>query len=195
MSLLSNFTKTPLGVWALIGLMLLTRAHSAHFGTPINLPDASLAVFFMAGLWFGGLRLFTLLLLEAGLIDYVAITQMNVSDYCISPAYGFLIPAYAVLFWAGRTAACHDGLQTRAILMQMLLLIIGTSLSFVISNGSFYLLSGRFADVNWIEYTRRVVQYYPYSLTSVLAYGVSIVGVVKVVNLLKSVVRSNGKVV
>jgi hypothetical protein len=178
---LTTITKTPLGTWALMALMLATRAHSNHFGSPIALPDASLAVFFMAGLWFGGLRLFSVLLLEAALIDYVAITKMGVSDYCVSPAYVFLIPTYAALFFAGRFAARFKTLQTPDLLMQVGLLIGAATVAFMISNGSFYLLSGRFPDLNWAEYVARVTKYYPPHLSNTLVYGIVIVGAVKVI--------------
>jgi hypothetical protein len=178
---LTTITKTPLGAWALITLMLATRAHSNHFGSPITLPDASLAVFFMAGLWFGGLRLFAVLLLEAALIDYVAITKMGVSDYCVSPAYVFLIPTYAALFFAGRFAARFKTLQAPDLLMQTGLLVGATTVAFIISNGSFYVLSGRFPDLNWVEYFGRVTQYYSPYLSSTLIYSIVIVAVVKVI--------------
>lgn len=176
---LSNITKAPLGIWALIGLMLATRFH--HFGSAISLPDASLAIFFMAGLWFGGFRLFAVLLVEAALIDYVAITQMGVSDYCISAGYVFLIPAYAALFFAGRAAARFKSMKAQDMLVQLGLLAGATSIAFLISNGSFYLLSDRFEDLTWTQYFGRVAQYYSPYLTGTLVYSVVIIGAVKLI--------------
>ncbi|MDP3839272.1 MAG: hypothetical protein Q8Q54_10150, partial [Methylococcales bacterium] len=84
----------------LIALMALTRFH--HFGDAFSLPDASLAVFFLAGLVFARRWwLLGFLLLEAAVIDYVAITHFNVSAFCVSAAYVFLIPTYAVMWFAG----------------------------------------------------------------------------------------------
>lgn len=183
---LATITKTPLGAWALIALMLATRSHSNHFGSPISLPDASLVVFFMAGLFFGGWRLFAVLLVEAALIDYVAITKMGVSDYCVSPAYGFLIPTYAALFFAGRFAARFKTLQASDLLMQIGLLVGAATVAFMISNGSFYVLSGRFPDLNWAEYVGRVAKYYPLSLSNTVVYSVLIVGAVKVITAIKA---------
>ena len=74
----------------LIIIMALTRF--GHVGSAFSLPDASLAVFFLAGFTVSGLGFLVLLLLEAGLIDYLAITQFNVSDFCMSPAYLCLNP-------------------------------------------------------------------------------------------------------
>ncbi len=172
----------PWGVWALIILMLATRAHANHFGSAITLPDASLAVFFMAGLWFSGLRLFTVLLVEAALIDYVAISQMGVSDYCISPAYGFLIPTYAALFWGGRLAARFEALKLRAMVTQCAILISASTVAFLVSNLSFYALSGRFAELNWLQYFDRITQYYPSYMSSALIYALLIVGVIKLLS-------------
>jgi hypothetical protein len=75
------------------------------------LADASLAVFYLAGIFTGGLASFAVLLTEAALLDYVAISQFQVSDYCISPAYIFLIPTYAVMFFAGRWSAKYSELN------------------------------------------------------------------------------------
>ncbi|MFW5443280.1 MAG: hypothetical protein ACKE51_03095 [Methylococcaceae bacterium] len=165
---------------ALIGLMLATRFH--HFGDSISLADASLAVFFLAGLWVGGWKFFTLLLVQAGLIDYVSISQFSVSDYCISPAYMFLIPTYASLWFAGRYCSRFKTLQLTGLVVQFGMVFVATSVAFAISNGSFYLLSGKFADLNWIEYSSRVAQYYPLYLTSTLIYTVVIFAVVKIVS-------------
>ena len=156
--------RTPV---ALIGLMLATRFH--HFGGMISLPDASLAAFFFAGFWVSGWRFFAILLVEAALIDYVAIKEFSVSDYCISPAYAFLIPTYACLWFAGRYCA-YRVLKPSELIQQFAVLAIATSTAFVISNGSFYFLSDKFPDINWLEYSDRVALYYPPYLAYTLMY-------------------------
>ena len=62
---------------ALIALMVLTRFE--HFGSALHLPDASLAVFFFAGLYRKKALLLFLLALAA-LIDMAAI-QNGTSSY------------------------------------------------------------------------------------------------------------------
>lgn len=181
---ISRIRNFSLGMWALIFLVLATRAHSNHFGSPVSLPDASLAVFFMAGLWFASFRLFVILLAEAALIDYVAITQMGVSSYCVSPAYVFLIPSYAVVFIAGHMASKYEVLRVQDMLMQLSLVVASVSVAFFISNSSFYLLSGRFPDLSWGQYLARVVQYYPSYLATTLEYCVGLIGLVKLVQLM-----------
>ena len=90
---------------ALATLMLATRFD--HFGSAVALPDASLAVFFLGGIFLtlsarASLAAFTALILEAGLIDYYATSVQGISDWCMTPAYWFLIPTYGSLWLIGR---------------------------------------------------------------------------------------------
>ena len=78
---------------SLIALMVATRFH--HFGDVLHLPDASLAVFFFAG-FYPKKMFFAFLLALAALIDYLAI-ENGTSGWCVTPAYVFLIPTYAVM--------------------------------------------------------------------------------------------------
>lgn len=164
------------GAVALIALMAATRFH--HFGTAFSLPDASLAVFFLAGLYLGGRYLFIALLLEAGLIDYLAISQFGVSDFCVSQAYVFLIPTYAAMWLGGIYCAKFQLSSAASAARQFAALIAATSAAFLISNGSFYLLSGRYPEASLAQYIERFGMYYPPYLTSTLIYAVVIVGLV-----------------
>lgn len=167
----------------LIALMALTRSH--HIGDAFSLPDASLAVFFLAGLSFTGRWwLFGFLLLEATVIDYVAITHFNVSAFCVSPAYVFLIPAYSVMWFAGSFCAKFKNLSASEILSSMGVMLLATSTSFFISSGSFYFLSGRYPDSSWMQFIDRVVKYYPAHTTTALCYGVLGLLVIKLVKAL-----------
>lgn len=145
----------------LAALMAVTRFN--HFGTPLDLADASLAVFFLAGFYLSGWVAFPVLLLEAGLIDYVATTVGGVSDWCITPAYWFLIPTYAAMWFGGRWYAHKHEMHWRALPWLALSLFITTTAAFAISNGSFYLFAGRYDSLSWLQYGESVVQYYaPY---------------------------------
>ncbi|MDF1583938.1 MAG: hypothetical protein RQ733_07120 [Methyloprofundus sp.] len=161
-----------LTIFALAMLMALTR--SDHFGSAITLPDASLAVFYLAGIFTGGLASFVVLLAEAALLDYVSISQFQVSDYCISPAYVFLIPTYAVMLFAGRWSAKYAQLNAKHLSRQFAHLFAAGSIAFVISNGSFYLLSGKFPEMSLMEYAGRVAKYYPDYMSSALIYSFAI---------------------
>jgi len=160
------------GAVALMALMAATRFH--HFGTPFALPDASLAVFFLAGLWLGGRYLFATLLAEAAIIDYLAITKFGVSDFCVTKAYVFLIGSYGAM-WLGGNWCRHFGeLSINSVLQQFGMLITATSTAFLFSNGSFYWLSGRYVSPNWAQYVERFAQYYPPYLTNAVLYVVVI---------------------
>lgn len=156
-----NKTKSLALCAILAALMAATRMH--HFGSSLHLPDASLAVFLLAGFLVASPLLFGALLMEAAALDYVAITHLGVSDYCVTPAYGFLIPTYAALWFAGRIYARVHQNNLRSLGMFAAISFAAVNVAFLISNGSFYLFSGRFADVSIAQYAARVSQYYvPY---------------------------------
>jgi hypothetical protein len=157
--------------WVLLGLLsLMAATRFYHFGSMISLPDASLAVFFLAGLYVRSYWILALFLVEAGLIDYLAITYGGVSGWCVSPAYAFLIPTYAVMWWAGQWCSRFNRFTIGTFLALGGVLLTATTLAFLISNGSFYLFSGRFPEMNWLEYATRVASYYPPYLAYALLY-------------------------
>jgi len=155
-------------VAGLVALMAATRMH--HFGSSLHLPDASLAVFLLAGFLLASPTLFAALLLEAAALDYLAVTQLGVSDYCMTPAYGFLIPTYAVLWMAGRYCARNDQHNMRSLGLFAVIAFAAISTAFVISNGSFYLFSGRYPDMGVADYAVQVAQYYVPYLNSAVLY-------------------------
>jgi hypothetical protein len=168
----------------LFALMALTRFH--HFGDAFSLPDASLAVFFLAGLGFARRWwLLGLLLLEAAVIDYVAITHFNVSSFCVSVAsYGFLIPTYAVMWFAGSYCVKFKNLNASEMALSIGVSALAITAAFLISNGSFYLLSGRPADLSWAQYIDGIIQYYPPYISAALCYTVLGLIVIKLIKVL-----------
>jgi hypothetical protein len=164
----------------LIALMALTRFH--HFGDVLHLPDASLAVFFFAG-FYRKKALFGFLLALAALIDFVAI-ENGTSSWCISPAYVFLIPTYAVMWFAGRYCSAFKAMKITELTTQLCLLILATTIAFVISNGSFYLFSGRYDDLGWGQYSVWLARYYPPYVAYTLCYTVAGLSIIKILNAL-----------
>ena len=154
--------------FGLIALMAATRMH--HYGSALHLPDASLAVFMLAGFFIASPLLLGALLLEAAALDYVAITHLGVSDFCVTPAYWFLIPTYAVLWFSGRYYARIHQHNLRSLGVFAGIAFAAMSVAFLISNGSFYWFSGRYTDTNMTEYLARAAQYYVPSMTSGLLY-------------------------
>ncbi|MDO9010701.1 MAG: hypothetical protein Q7U78_02675 [Gallionella sp.] len=145
----------------LIALMAATRMH--HFGSALHLPDASLAVFLLAGFLISSPLLLGALILEAGALDYVAISYLGVDDFCVTPAYWFLIPTYAALWFAGRYYARIHNNSLRSLAVFAGVAFAALNVAFILSNGSFYLFSGRYADMGVAQYAAQIAQYYlPY---------------------------------
>jgi hypothetical protein len=166
----------------LIATMVLTRFH--HFGDVLHLPDASLAVFFFAGFYRKKILLGFLLALAA-LIDYVAIAN-GTSAWCVSPAYAFLIPTYAVMWGAGRYCSKMSAMKEAALTLSVGaigLLALATSVAFVISNGSFYLFSGRYTDLALTQYVTNIAHYYPPYMAFTLIYSIVGYALVKLIKL------------
>jgi hypothetical protein len=111
-------------------------------------------------------------LLEAALVDYLAISVGGVSSYCVTPAYLVLIPTYAVLWWAGRWYGRRLTDNGHAIVALVVLVLVGTTVAFLISNGGFYALSGYFASLSLMTYATRVARYYPSYLGWTALYAV-----------------------
>jgi len=151
----------------LIASMVLTRFH--HFGDLFHLPDASLAVFFLAG-FYRKKALLGFLLVLAALIDAVAINT-GTSDWCVSPAYVFLIPTYGVMWLAGRYVATFKSLQLLEMVKAAGVLTLASSMAFVISNASFYLFSGKFDAMTFFNYVASIESYYFSYVGAVLIYG------------------------
>ncbi len=149
-------------------LMWITRG--SHFDSIYNLPDASLAIFLAAGFYLRKTWPLIWLMALAALLDYVAITYNGVSDFCVSPAYFFLIPTYACMWLAGRwLAARYKGALKNAVEL-VFASVISTNIAFHISSGSFYLISGRFSDLSWATYGERVAAYLPSYVTIACGY-------------------------
>ena len=178
MNILHNRT-----IWvatALVALMALTRFH--HFGSALMLPDASYAVFFLAGLYLGrnrsGWLLLSGLMLEAALIDYYAINFREVSGWCVTSAYAFLVFAYGGLWLVGRWYAQYYALTARGMGGLFAMAAVAGSLAFVIANLSFYLFAGYFETMSAIEYMDRVSRYYP-SYVGIMAMYVGLAAVIQ----------------
>jgi hypothetical protein len=173
----SNLTHQRMILAILAMFMALTRFH--HEGTAFTLPDASLAVFFLAGFYCNTLRCFFILLGVAFVVDYLAIVSFAVDGYCISPAYGFLIPTYGVMWLAGNWffRQPRQGLMAACGLKLVAALLVSASTAFMLSNGSFYWFSGKFFGVSLLEYVDGVYGLYlPYlgaaTLYTIIGFGI-----------------------
>ncbi len=160
--------STPFLPLTLMAFMALTRFD--HFGSAFSLPDASLAVFFLAGTTAYGWRFFAVLLLEAGIIDYVAINLFGISDFCITPAYGFLILSYLVMWLAGSYCKPFLRLNFADTLKASALVFMAATGAYLISNGSFYVFSDYFGERSLHGFLSQAAKYYPAYCSSALIY-------------------------
>src|SRR5450759_5264111 len=154
-------TKTIAIFISLVVLMAATRAN--HFGTALHLPDASLAVFLLAGFYLPR-WVFPALLVEAGLVDYLAINYGGVSGWC------FLIPTYFVLLFAGRFYATRYRFSLRSLSEFVAIAFAATGAAFLLSNASFYLFADYFGKMSAAQYGTQVAQYFFPYLQSAFLY-------------------------
>lgn len=164
-------------VWiasALLLLMAMTRYN--HFGSAMALPDASYAVFFLGGLFLGRVRgalvILATLMIAAALIDYYAINFREVSSYCVTSAYSFLVLAYGALWFVGRWYAPRYALTLKGMTGLLLAGAAAGGAAFIIANVSFYLLAGYFESMSVVQYVSSVAQYFgPYVAVAVFYIG------------------------
>ncbi|MDE3115905.1 MAG: hypothetical protein KGL26_09925 [Pseudomonadota bacterium] len=173
MSKSSSRNQVLIGL-ALAALMALTRSH--HIPGFPHLLDASWAVVFLAGVYLRPRLVLPLLLAEAVLIDYLAITYGGVSSFCVSSAYAALAPAYGALWLAGRWYAGRARFQADTLVPFTVSLVAGAAACELVSSGSFYYLSGRFAAPTLTGFGARLVAYFPGDAQSLLFYvGLAVV--------------------
>lgn len=163
------YPRTRIQGWiglTLMAVMLATRFH--HFGDALHLPDASWAIFFLAGYYLAWPWLAALLGL-ALVIDAVAVGWLGVSDYCLTPAYAALQLAHLTL-WAGGRLAARQGGDIIGLGRAAGLALVATVLAFVISNGSFYWFGGRVIAPNWVQFAQTFIDYAPGFIATTLFY-------------------------
>lgn len=150
--------------------LLMTATRGQHFASIDALPSASWAVFFLAGVLLRPLWVFGALFALASVLDVSAMQSGSIRDWCLSPAYWVLLPAYASLWGAGRLyARLHrERLQTLAPLAAYLAL--GALLAYSCSGGGFYFFSGHYQAPTLAGFGARVLEYYPRGLGALTLY-------------------------
>ena len=166
MSVASTRYQALIGL-SLAAVMAATRFH--HFGDALHLPDASWALFFLAGFYLSPVWLLGLML-EAVAIDVAAVGWMGVSGYCLTPAYAGLQIAHLALWQGGRQAARRSAAGAAGLSRLAGIALAGTVLAFVLSNGAFYWFGGRVAEPGMAQFLQTFVDYAPRFLASTLMY-------------------------
>jgi len=182
-----NNNKTIAIVASLAVLMAATRFN--HFGSALSLPDASLAIFFLGGLYVArsnraSIAAFIVLILTAGMVDYYAIAIQGVSDWCMTPAYWFLIPTYGSLWLIGRWFAPRHSMEGRGLVGLALTAWVASSFAFLFSNATFYMFSEYFGSMSVVEYISRITQYYGSYISAAMLYVACTVGIQMIVGII-----------
>jgi hypothetical protein len=149
-------------------LMVLTRGQHLTMGGFV--PDASWAVFFLAGVYLRPAWALPAFMLLALGLDLAAVNWGGVSGYCLTPAYLLLVPAQAILWAAGRWYGARHRPVWSTLWLLGAAVLVGSVGAELLSSGGFYLFSGRFADLSAAELGARLVTYYPASLEALIVY-------------------------
>lgn len=166
-TLLSRKTHITLIFLAL--LMVITRNH--QWTAFHHLPDASLAIFFLSGLWFSARWPLIAFMLLATLIDAVVMGTGAVSALCFTPAYALLAPAYATAWLGGRWCATQREYAAPFLLLQRVgVLLMVALLAECFASGGFYFFGGYFAHPTLSGFLPRFIRYFPHTLLTLFTY-------------------------
>lgn len=154
-------------------LMLATRTH--HFSSFNHLPSASIAIFFLAGMYLRNIKAFWFFYILTLTVDLASSYYRGQFGDCITTSYPALVLSYGVMFTVGyytrpnwQQSDWHVN-----IIKVALALLVASSIAFFISNGSYYVLSGKFPELSWAEYATRVDKYFFKSISNPIFYVTS----------------------
>jgi hypothetical protein len=169
-----NTLSLFLAIFALLTLLMLaTRTH--HFASLNNLPSASIAIFFLAGMYLRNMKAFWFFYILSVTIDLASSYYRGQFGDCITTSYPALVLSYGAMFIVGYYAKPNwqkNSWQVNTIKVA-LALFVASSVAFFISNGSYYALSGKFPELSWAEYATRVDKYYVRSISNPVFYVIS----------------------
>jgi hypothetical protein len=147
-------------------LMLITRGN--HVTTLYALPDASLALFLIGGIYLKSIRFFIALFLLGLFIDFGASALDPKLGFCLTKGYWGLIPAYASLWVCGYFLNKQKCLQKLSIFIPYVSFAV--VVAFLISTQTYYLFSGRFGSPSLAESILNGWEYLPQYFLSSFIY-------------------------
>ncbi len=161
-----SFKTKPLMLVALMAfLMLLTRG--SHVLTHVSLPDASLALLLIGGLYLRKAIWFGFFIVLATLIDFGAAAVDSIQAFCLTPGYWGMLPTYALMWLGGVWLSTQTNLN---FFKFSLVSLLATFLAFVISTQTYYLFSGRFPAEGLISALQHGWEYLPSYVGFILMY-------------------------
>lgn len=175
--MLTSLFRTP--YTPMLGLSLLMIITRNHAWTPLHhLPDASLAIFFLSGIWSRSRWSLSAFLLLAALIDALVIGSGAVSGICLTPAYALLAPAYACAWLGGRWFSMqHKQLGRFSVLRLTGVLLLVAGVAECLASGGFYFFGGYFAHPTLSGFAPRFMLYFPKTLLSLFLYTGLLLGI------------------
>lgn len=138
-------------------VMFLTRG--SHITTLYALPDASLALFLIGGIYLRQVRFFIALFLVGLFIDFGAAALDPKLGFCLTKGYWGLIPTYAVLWFCGCYLDQRERLQKLSVFIPFVSVAI--FVAFLISTQTYYLFSGRFGNPSLFNSILHGWEYFP----------------------------------
>jgi hypothetical protein len=186
----SKLSTQSLAIAFVIALMVIaTRGN--HFAAIDFLPSASYAAFLIAGYYLRSTIMFVALLALCAGLDMAAVTWGGVSNFCVTPAYGFLLPAYGTMWLAGRWLADNTSWAFSSLFKLTGVVLAASAIAELFSSGGFYFFGGRYPDPTFAEFVPRLVKYFPKQLEAI-AFWVVVALIAHVVfGLAKRSVREN----
>lgn len=179
-----NLTKPQLFALGAVLAVLVTVTHSQHFATQLHLPPATWTAFFLGGFYLRRLSFLAAGLLLVATIDFVAITWGGVTEATFVPAYLFMVPAYGVLWWAGRRFAGLYAPRWSA-LPYFVLSLTSILVAELFASGSFYLLMNPQGGITPMGLWITLVTWLPETLQSFFFWMVPAVLLQGVITLLR----------
>lgn len=180
-------TKNIIIAVAIALLMLLTRG--SHVLTSVSLPDASLALLLVGGLYLRRAVWFGLFVLLATVIDFSAAAIDSLQGFCLTDGYWGMLPTYAVMWVAGLWLSKQD--SSFDVLKFTFAGMLSTFLAFVISTQSYYLFSGRFPANGVIESLQHGWEYLPSYMGFTVMYLVAFWALAKASPKLRNYVKTS----
>lgn len=160
--------------WSIASILVLgvVATREMHMATLHSLPGASWAAFFLAGIYLRSRWALPGLFAVTWVTDFIAYQAGGAGDFCLTPAYLFLLPAYAALWLGGRWYARRHRFAWSTLAPLGAAALLSVAVCELISSGGFFFFSGRFVDTTLAEFGGRLMLYFPQSLQAFAFYVV-----------------------
>jgi len=160
---MNQSNKKYLLLMTAIFLMALTR--NSHSLTSLNLPDVTMALFFIGGFYLKDLRWFAGLFLLSTLIDAITSYIDPSMSLWHNVSYLGMILAYAVMWLAGAIT-----IKNKSSFYFLLSSMISTVIAFTVSTQTYNLLSGSFPDITIKQSLQTGWEYLPQTFIYTMSY-------------------------